>query len=399
MIVLSSTNPCHIYDMACVAFTQNIELCYFSGYPKWKLSNVPKELNIVSISLRTVVTYALLKYISPRFRPSDAWLFRWQDSKFDCLVARYIRKRKAVRGKSQDAKGKNSSQSFIHAMPGQCLETFKAAKELEMITVLNHPTGPVGMQLDAVRSEYERVGLPMPDQSEHARYLLSLESKEYELADYHCVASSVVKEQLLKKGVEEQRIWVVSYGADPKVWRKAVSGKREAGSMEVFRIVFAGQLSLRKGFRFLLEALEIAGDQNWCLDVYGRIVEETKQDRNQYSGSIPVTYHGAVNQATLAVAFGQAHVLVLPSLEEGFGLVVPQALSCGTPCIVSDRVGAKDLIREGENGSIFECGNSEALAQMLHGWSQNRLRLDEQISWDEPAKRLIEYSREAVKKG
>ncbi|MBV8585122.1 MAG: glycosyltransferase [Verrucomicrobia bacterium] len=49
----------------------------------------------------------------------------------------------------------------------------------------------------------------------------------------------------------------------------------------------------------------------------------------------------------------QASVLVLPSLEEGFGLVVPQALACGAPCIVSESIGAKDLIEVRRNGSTL----------------------------------------------
>jgi glycosyltransferase involved in cell wall biosynthesis len=89
-------------------------------------------------------------------------------------------------------------------------------------------------------------------------------------------------------------------------------------------------------------------------------------------------------------------VLVLPSLEEGFGLVVPQALACGTPCIVSDRVGARDLISHRENGSIFAVGDSSALAAELRFWEEQRVVIQGDFSWRQPARRLISLSREAL---
>jgi glycosyltransferase involved in cell wall biosynthesis len=57
---------------------------------------------------------------------------------------------------------------------------------------------------------------------------------------------------------------------------------------------------------------------------------------------------------------------VLPSEYEPFGLVVNEAMLCGCPVVVSDRVGARyDLVREGETGCVYPCGDVEALARIL----------------------------------
>jgi glycosyltransferase involved in cell wall biosynthesis len=59
--------------------------------------------------------------------------------------------------------------------------------------------------------------------------------------------------------------------------------------------------------------------------------------------------------------------LVLPSEYEPFGVVVNEAMLCGCAAVVSDRVGAgRDLVRGGENGFIFPCGDRNALAAILH---------------------------------
>jgi glycosyltransferase involved in cell wall biosynthesis len=89
-------------------------------------------------------------------------------------------------------------------------------------------------------------------------------------------------------------------------------------------------------------------------------------------------------------------VLVLPSLEEGFGLVVPQALNCGCPSLVSDRVGAKDLIRHHANGSIFPVKDAATLAAELEWWAANPLRVQENFTWTSGARALIAASEAAL---
>ena len=88
-------------------------------------------------------------------------------------------------------------------------------------------------------------------------------------------------------------------------------------------------------------------------------------------------------------------MLVLPSLEEGFGLVIPQALNCGAPCIVSDRVGGKDLIRHHENGSIFPSGDKAALAEELIWWHTHWHPVTELHNWEPPAAAILKAARAA----
>jgi glycosyltransferase involved in cell wall biosynthesis len=79
-----------------------------------------------------------------------------------------------------------------------------------------------------------------------------------------------------------------------------------------------------------------------------------------------VRFLGFANQSVLPELYRAADVFVLPSDYEPFGLVVNEAMLCQVPVIVSDRVGARfDLVREGETGYIFPCGDVNALAAML----------------------------------
>jgi len=301
-------------------------------------------------------------------------IFRWQDSGFDRWVADALQ-----------------PGDFIHAMPGQALHTFQKARQSGVRTVLNHATGPIWQQNRLMAGEYERAGCFRPPGSLFMKKLEEQHREEYALTDFHCAASTRVRDQLLTEGVAEKKIWVVPYGADTDLFHP-MRAESEIPEAPAFRIVFAGQLVLRKGIRTLLNALNRAGRSDWQLDCYGLISDETRMDRDSYQGPTPVVYHGPVPARKLAAAFRSASLLVLPSLEEGFGLVVPQALSCGLPCVVSEAVGARDLIRHRENGSLFPVQDDAALAEEIKWWSQHRVTLHCPQSWTGPVQQLIEHS-------
>jgi glycosyltransferase involved in cell wall biosynthesis len=91
-----------------------------------------------------------------------------------------------------------------------------------------------------------------------------------------------------------------------------------------------------------------------------------------------VRFLGFVNQSGLPETYRASDILVLPSEYEPFGLVVNEAMLCRCPVIVSDRVGARfDLIREGETGYVFPCGDISALGALLRQVLNDRSRLSQ----------------------
>jgi Glycosyl transferases group 1 len=91
-----------------------------------------------------------------------------------------------------------------------------------------------------------------------------------------------------------------------------------------------------------------------------------------------VRFLGFVNQSNLPAVYRSSDVLVLPSEYEAFGLVVNEAMLCGCPVIVSDRVGARfDLVHEGKTGFIFPVNNVEALTALLYETLTTRDRLNQ----------------------
>ena len=228
-ISISATNPCHLYPLAIELARREALGAYYSGYPAWKLRD-KERLNVRTHSLRTTIVYGLLK-LPERFRPAPKSLFRWQDHGFDRWTGAHL-----------------ANADFVHAMPGQALHTFRGAKRLGIRTVLNHATGPVRTWVKIMEPEYQRVCLKLTDVCPYDEAYFAREDEEYALADWHCAASSVVRQQLIDLGIDSRRIWQVPYGADERVFH---SNGRSAP--KDFRIVFAGQLGVRKGLPTMLE--------------------------------------------------------------------------------------------------------------------------------------------------
>jgi glycosyltransferase involved in cell wall biosynthesis len=176
-------------------------------------------------------------------------------------------------------------------------------------------------------------------------------------------------------GVPSERIFLGRSVVDNTWWtERAASVDRTASRRELnvppeARVVlYCAKLQRWKRPEDLLEAFSRAS----VLDSYlifagdGPLRAALEQRSRDLEVADRVRFLGFVNQTRLPGVYVASDVLVLPSDYEPFGLVVNEAMLCGCPVVVSDRVGAQyDLVREGETGSVFQCGNVEALAKIL----------------------------------
>jgi glycosyltransferase involved in cell wall biosynthesis len=128
------------------------------------------------------------------------------------------------------------------------------------------------------------------------------------------------------------------------------------------RLVFVGSLIERKGLPTLLKAVRACRESGVAvsLDVYG---PGSPPDQE----AIPqgVAFQGAVPFGQVQAVVRNYDVLVLPSLHDGWGVVVNEALLQGVPVIVSDAVGARTLVEKSGAGSVFKAGDVDGLAAII----------------------------------
>ena len=132
-----------------------------------------------------------------------------------------------------------------------------------------------------------------------------------------------------------------------------------------FLIVFAGKFTAVKRVADLVAAAAHMGP-NVTLAMVGNgpLMEETRAAAQRLG--IRATWCGFVNQSTMPSILAAADCVALPSQSETWGFVVSEALACGTPCVVSDRVGcAPDLIHDGVSGVVHEVGDVDSLVRAL----------------------------------
>ena len=135
-------------------------------------------------------------------------------------------------------------------------------------------------------------------------------------------------------------------------------------------IVYAGVLIPRKGVNLLLKAFAALDHPRAQLHLVGgaenaAYAESLKRQAADLGIESRVHFAGAVSQRELASYFAAARVMVLPSLSEGLGRVVVEAMLLGTPVIGSRVGGIPDMIIDGENGYLVEAGSEAALTAAL----------------------------------
>lgn len=240
------------------------------------------------------------------------------------------------------------------AYNGCALDTFRRLGRGRTLRVLEVVNSHVDFQDTLLRDEHARLGMPYRGvQAAEKRRRLA----EYDEADFILCPSSFVERSLVARGIAPGRIIKNAYGF--RQLARAGSAPKKAG---LFRILYVGSLSIRKGLRYLVEAVARLKSSNVELWLVG------PGDRDCLAGvAIPpnVRFAGVLKGAELAEAYAQASVFVLPSIEEGLALVMAEALSFGLPIIATENTGADDLITDGKEGFIVPIRDAAAIALKL----------------------------------
>jgi glycosyltransferase involved in cell wall biosynthesis len=211
-------------------------------------------------------------------------------------------------------------------------------------------------QENVVAEEYRRWNLPQPLSKPH---ITVREEEIYATANAITVPSTVARRSFLQMGIAPEKVYVIPYGVRLDHFTRTAEPPQNS-----FEVLFAGQVSLRKGIPYLLQAFARLKHPNKRLTIAGAIQDHIRT----LLAAIPtdnVIFTGVLPQAELAKKMSASHVLVLPSIEEGLALVQGQAMACGCPVIATTATGAEDLFTDGEQGFIVPDRNPDALAERM----------------------------------
>ena len=272
------------------------------------------------------------------------------------------------------------------------LHSLRKAKQRGMVTVLDRGSSHIAYQNKILKEEYDQFGVqPEAFQLPHPK-IIEKEIKEYEEADYIAISSSFVRRSFLEYGVPEGKLIQVPYGVDLSQFRQMP--KEDS----VFRVVFVGGMTLRKGVHYLLQAFAELNLPHAELLLVGTLNEEMKPFFKKYEGIFK--WIGHVPQKELYRYYSQGSVFVIMSIEEGGAMVQAQAMACGLPVIFTPNTGGEDFIRDGVDGYMVPIRNVEKLKEkMLYLYEHQdfarrmgekaKERVRSGFTWDDYGKKMI----------
>ena len=182
------------------------------------------------------------------------------------------------------------------------------------------------------------------------------------------------KNEVLRLGIPESKVRVFTYWVDQKVFRqinKSEARKEINLPLNKFICLFVGRLVLVKGVRELLEAAKLTPEIVFVITGDGPLAEEVRDSANENQN---VIFIGPLNNKEVAICYNAADVLILPSIhEEGFGRVILESLSSGTPVIGSDR-GAIPEVLDDKVGILIDI-NPLSIKKTVEHLAHDRIHL------------------------
>jgi len=378
-VTTSCSGRFHIFDQARQLHRRGVLHRFINDYPKWMTRRwgIPDE-RVVSLLANGVLGRAA-QYIPASNASLRERAYRTLHNLFSARLARHV----------------SPNSDFFIGLSSFCLEALLRAREFGAITIVDH--GSLHQKIERSLIEEESRFHEIDARGELAAdWIIEKEDHEFHMADCVFVLSQAAKRSLIEAGIADDKIFVNPCGVELSCF---CPGER---SDSTFRIIYCGSISLRKGLHYLLEAfneLRLAKSELWVIGsgpvgTYGHLIRRLQGPNVRFLGTFP--------QNELAKIYAQGSVFVMPSVSDGFGMVVPQAMACGLPVIVTRNVGAADIVSEGVDGFIVPIRDIAALKERLralHGQKVLRERMGyaalqtalRGLSWDGYGNRLVAH--------
>lgn len=292
----------------------------------------------------------------------------------------------------------------IHAWPLGSLKTLETANRLGIPTVLERPNAHTAFAYQVVERECERLGVVLPPGYEHAYNAEALRREEAEYAaTYRLLCpSDFVVQTFVERGIPQNKCSRHIYGFDEK--RFYPSGVRPQNSGRGLTMLFVGFAAVRKGLHFALEAwLRSSAHHEGQFLIAGDIMPAYAEKLKDLLAHPSVKVLG--HRTDIPDLMRTSEIVVLPSIEEGFGLVCVEAMGSGCIPLVSS--ACTDVCAHMENALVHQVGDISILAQHITMLDEDRSLLDRlrlgglktgpKVTWAAAGVRLLQVYKDAVR--
>lgn len=275
------------------------------------------------------------------------------------------------------------------SMSGMCINSLRVAKTKKILTILQRSSRHIESQAEILREH--------PDSEQVDSWVIEQELSEYDLADFITVLSQHSVDSFLERGFSPEKLFKLMPGVDLSIFRPGETEKRQT-----LTIVITGTWCIQKGCDLLIKAWRGLRNTRWPnlqLLHIGSVGDIMLPDDE---GFMHVDH---VEQSLLPDFYNRADIFCLPSRQDGFGVVLLQALACGLRLVCSDRTGGPDILEALDDSDavrIFKSGSVEGLKKTLEDAlimaGQNTLNEEficsarEKFTWSAHAQSLVNFA-------
>lgn len=368
----------HFYDLARELSSLGHDVLLISTLPVYYIK---RRTKLDSSKIRSFIALEVLKRIIERLKLYNV--------KFDIL-------QKKLFGIYSFSKLDKSSRALIFFAGNGWFSKYLLSIKNDLHLIADEGSAHPCTVNKLLNDEYCRIGLKRNTAS---RTILDKETNiQYKVADYVVVPSTFVKNSLILNGINQEKIFVNPYGVDIEAF--CPSNVRVLDSK--FRIMFCGLLSIQKGSHIFLElASYFKGYENIEFIHVGGIDKEMSKILNSYSLS-NFKHYAPVQQEELSSFYNSSDLFILPSIQDGFAMVVLQAMACGVPVICSKNSCGPDIIEHGIDGFVVDPVDLQSYISYIKILYKDRVLLSKfksivrkkmvnNFTWQMYARRYLEF--------
>lgn len=231
---------------------------------------------------------------------------------------------------------------------------------------------------EKIRNPKELLFLPM---------LARMWEKTYEASNAVISVSNYSSKDLVKKRILKANIFIVPNGVDVKRFYPNANTLIKNKYNNANILLYVGPLIKRKGIEYIIKAMPRIISE--CGKTILLIVGEGSQDYlRKIAAMLNVTdnviFKGFVSEENLSMYYNGCDIFVFPSLQEGFGMVMAEAMACGKPVIAANTSAIPEVL--GDAGSIVPPRDSHALSEAVITLLKDE---DKRLAFEERAIRRI----------